>query len=129
MNIKEFANVDSLYRDKNTGKEVEWREYMGRVVKKLGVENIKPYIPYSIKELKEHFDKGDVHFNNTSIERWDKAGGFKQIYNAKSRTMEYLRMPSGLANLLYRNGINCWSPSDMVCILKETARILCEEVK
>ena len=48
MDIKEFANVDSLYRDKTTGKEIEWREYMSRVVKKLGIENIKPYIPYSI---------------------------------------------------------------------------------
>lgn len=29
MDIKEFANVDSFYRDKTTGNEVEWREYMG----------------------------------------------------------------------------------------------------
>lgn len=123
MDIKEFANVDSLYRDKTTGKEVEWREYMGRVINKLGIENIKPYIPYDIKVLKKHFDKGDVHFNNTNLDIWDKAGGFEQISMRK-----YQRTPSGLANLLRSNGINCWSPSDMVCILKETARILCEEV-
>lgn len=129
MNIKEFANVDSFYRDKNTGKEMEWREYMGRVVNKLGIENIKPYIPYDIKVLKEHFDKGDVHFNNTSMEGWDKAGGFIPYINKRTKTMEYLKTPSGLANLLRSNGINCWSPSDMVCILKETARILCDEVK
>ena len=129
MDIKEFANVDSFYRDKTTGNEVEWREYMGRVVKKLGIENIKPYIPYSIEVLKKLFDEGDVHFNNTSMERWDRAGGFIPYINRRSKTMEYQKVPSGLANLLCSNGINCWSPSDMVCILKETARILCEEVK
>lgn len=127
MNIKEFANVDSLYRDKTTGKEIEWREYMGRVVKQLGIENIKPYIPYSINTLKKYFNEGDVHFNNTNIERWDDAGGFKQILNARTKTIEYLKISSGLTNLLHRNGITCYSPSDTVCILKEAARILCEE--
>lgn len=33
MTLKEFANVDSFYRDKTTGKEIEWHEYMGRVIK------------------------------------------------------------------------------------------------
>ena len=128
MDIKEFANVDSFYRDKITGKEVEWHEYMGRVIKKLGIKNIKPYIPYSMNVLKKCLNEGDVHFNNTNLERWDKAGGFRQIYNARSKTIEYLRMSSGLINLLHRNGITCYSSSDTVCILKETARILCEEV-
>lgn len=127
MDIKAFANVDSFYRDKNTGKEVDWHEYMGRVIKKLGIENIKPYIPYSMDTLKKCLNEGDAHFNNTSLERWDNAGGFKQVYNSISRTIEYLKMSSGLTYLLHRNGITCYSPSDTVCILKEAARILCEE--
>lgn len=128
MDIKEFANVNSLYRDRITGKEVKWREYMGRIINKLGIENIRLYIPYSIRVLKECLNEGDVHFNNTNLERWNNAGGFKQIFNARTKTIEYLQMSSGLINLLHRNGITCYSPSDTVCILKEAARILCEEV-
>ena len=127
MDIKEFANVDNFYRDKITGKEVDWHEYMGRVIKKLGIENIKPYIPYSINVLKKYLNEGDVYFNSTNLERWNEAGGFKRVFNARSKTMEYLPIPSGLINLLHRNGITCYSPSDTVCILKEAARILCEE--
>ena len=129
MTLKEFANVDNFYRDKTTGKEIEWHEYMGRVIKKLGVENIKPYMPYNIDVLKKDLNEGDMHLNNTNIERWDRAGGFQQIYNARSRTIEYLRISSGLTDLLHHNGITCYSSADTVCILKETARMLCEEVK
>ena len=129
MNIEEFANVDNFYRDKISGKEVEWREYMVRVVNKLGINNIKPYIPYSMYILKKLFSEGDVHFNNTNLERWDEAGGFRQIYNCRTKTIEFLRMSSGLTCLLHRNGITCYSPSETVCILKEAARILCEEEK
>lgn len=127
MTLKEFANVDSFYRDKTTGKEIEWHEYMGRVIKKLGIENIRPYIPYDIKFLKEYFDKGDVYFNTTDINTWDMAGGYEPYVSLKSQTMEYRHRQSGLSNLLYHNGITCYSPSDTVCILKEAARILCKE--
>ena len=39
MNLKEFANVDSLYRDLDTGHEVEWHDYMARIIGNLGIEN------------------------------------------------------------------------------------------
>ena len=106
MNVKQFANVDSVYRDLDNGNPVEWREYMGRVVNKLGVDNIKPYIPYDLDTLITAY-KGDVHFNNLDIEVWDKAA-------------KYIR------HILHSKGITTYSLSDRVCILKETARILCE---
>lgn len=75
MNLKQFANVDSMYRDLDTGQEVPWHCYMRRVIDKLGLDNIKPYIPYEIDYLKEKL-KEDVHLNNTQLQRWDEAGGF-----------------------------------------------------
>ncbi len=119
MNLKKFANVDSLYRDLNTGQEVPWHDYMRRVIDKLGLDDIKPYIPYEIDYLKEKL-KEDVHLNNTTLQRWDEASGFcfhrgEPYYTA-----------CGLSILFRRNGITCFSPSDGVCVLKEAARILCE---
>ena len=123
MNLKEFANVDSLYRDLNTGQEVEWHDYMARVIGKLGAENIKPYIPYPLSYLKEKL-KDDIHLNNTEITRWDFAGGFISHISPKTKVKVFSFAKSGLAYFLAQNGVTCMSPSECVCILKETARIL-----
>lgn len=126
MNLKQFANVDSLYRDLDTGQEVPWRDYMRRVIGKLGLENIKPYIPYDIEYLKEKL-KEDVHLNNTNMTEWDCAAGYVSYINMITKTKEYHKRPQGgLGNLFVRNGITCFAPSDGVCVLKEAARILCE---
>jgi hypothetical protein len=122
MNLKQFANVDSLYRDLDNGQEVPWHDYMRRVIDKLGLDNIKPYIPYDIEYLKEKL-KEDVHLNNTELQRWDEAGGFwfrngNPYYTA-----------TGLPILFRSNGITCFSPSDGVCVLKEAARMLCEAMQ
>ena len=106
MNIKQFANVDSYLRDLDNGNKLEYREYMGRVVNKIGADNIKPYIPYDIKTLVKAYKK-DIHFNVLHMREWDIAA--EQIHY-----------------VLHRNGITTYSLSDRVCILKETARILCE---
>ena len=107
MNVKQFANVDSVYRDLDNGNPVEWREYMGRVVNKLGIDDIVPYIPYDMETLENAY-KADIHFNTLNIKVWDKAA-------------EQIRP------VLHRKGITAYSLSDRVCILKETARLLCEE--
>lgn len=119
MNLKKFANVDSLYRDLDTGQEVPWRDYMHRVIGKLGIDHIESYIPYDIEDLKEKL-KDDVHLNNTELQAWYEAGGFW----FRNGEMEY--KATGLSRLFVRNGITCFSPSDCVCVLKETARMLCE---
>lgn len=123
MDLKEFGNVDSLYRDLDTGQEVEWHDYMARVIGKLGAENIKPYIPYPLSYLKEKL-KDDIHLNNTEMARWDFAGGFLSDINKKTKVKEYRFAHSGLTYFLAKNGITCMSPAECVCILKETARIL-----
>jgi hypothetical protein len=106
MTLKQFANVDSYLRDLDNGKELEWREYMARVVGKIGIDNIKPYIPHSISFIREKLAK-DENLNNIPLKEWDFA----------AERIHYL---------LHCNGIACYSLSERVCILKEAARILCE---
>lgn len=125
MNLKKFANVDSLYRDLDTGQEVPWCDYMRRVIDKLGLDNIEPHIPYNLETLKEKL-KHDINLNNTDIQMWDMAAGFVPVFNVKAKTMEYKSVNCSLADLFIRNGITCFSPSDGVCVLKEAARMLCE---
>lgn len=124
MNLKEFVNVDSFYRDINTGKKISWEDYMSRVIEKLGIENIKRYIPYEIDYLKEKL-KDDIHLNNTNIRAWDAASGFIPVVNRKTKVQEYKRLHYGIGNLFLDNGITCFSLSDGVCVLKEAARRLC----
>lgn len=126
MTLKQFANVDSWCRDLNTGQEVPWREYMGRVIEKLGIENIKFYIPFEIEYLKEKV-KEDVHFNNTPIKVWDNAAGYASYVNRKIGVQDYTRLRYGVVDLFIHNGITSFSVSDGVCVLKEAARRLCGE--
>lgn len=125
MTLKEFANVNSLYRDLSTKRELEWHEYMRRVIDKLGIDNIKRYIPYDIEYLMEKI-KSDIHLNNTGIERWNVAAGFMSVVDRKTGSQYYKPIPYGIPNLFLANGITTFSPADGVCVLKEAARILCE---
>ena len=124
MNIKQFANVDSFLRDLDTGKEVEWHYYMRRVIDKLGIDNIRPYIPFSIDFLKGKLAE-DEHFNNTKLAAWEWASGFISEVNRKTKALECKPVNGGIAHLFVANGITSFSSSDGVCVLKETARILC----
>lgn len=126
MTLKEFARVDSYYRDLNTGMEMPWREYMYRIIYDLGIEDVAYYIPFGYQLLKEKL-KEDVHLNNTEYSAWLHAAGFKSHINRKTKAEEIIPLHSGLAPFLRFSGITCVSPAECVSILKETARILCEE--
>lgn len=121
MDLKQFANLDSLYRDLDTGREIPYEEYMQRVIDKLGIENIAPYIPFSIPFLKEKFKK-DYYFNNTNLISWERAAGFLTSHFKADVT--YIGM--GIGSLFLLNGINVFSCSDGVSVLKSAARMLCE---
>lgn len=125
MTLKEFAGVDSFYRDIETKKEISHTEYMHRIIDKLGLENIARYIPFDIDCLKEKF-KRDKHFNNTAMQVWDVAAGFIPHINRKTHTLEYNQFHDGLAYLFIDNRITCFSVSEGVSVLKEAAIILCE---
>lgn len=127
MNLKQFANVDHLYRDLETGTELPYREYMRRIIDKLGIENVKRYMPFDLEYLKERF-KQDVYFNNTPMLSWNYAAGFIPYIDKKAKTQKYKQTNTSfdLGGLFVRNGITCFSPSEGVSVLKATARMLCE---
>ena len=68
--------------------------------------------------------KDDIHLNNTEMTRWDFAGGFISHISPKTKVKVFSFAKSGLAYFLAQNGVTCISPSECVCILKETARML-----
>lgn len=109
MNLKEFVNVDSFYRDRSTREPVEYHDYMARVIGKLGLENIKPYIPFDLNLVREKL-KTDEHLNNLRLKDWDNAGYSFLVF-------------------LACKGITTQSASERVCILKEAARMLAREIK
>ena len=124
MNLKEFANVDAFYRDIDTGKILSWREYMWRIIEKLGIEKVKPYIPYGVDHLKEKI-KEDINFNNTKLVTWLAAAGFRSEINKRTQSETIIPLHCGLSTLFVQNGITCFSPADGVSVLKEAARMLC----
>lgn len=126
MTLKEFANITPMFKDVDTGTEVSYEEYMCRVIDKLGLENIAHYIPFDIDYLKEKLKK-DKYFNNTQLQAWDAAAGFIPHISKSTHTLNYSHVHNGLAYLFIANRITCFSVSDGVCVLKEAARILCEE--
>ena len=120
MDLKEFANVDSLYRDIETGEKLTWNEYMERIINKLEINRIEFYIPYGRAYIKEAL-KTDVHLNNTDLRTWDNASGYM---TSQWRSQPPLFLHRGFGQFLIDNKITCFSLSECVCILKETARIL-----
>lgn len=128
MDLKKFANVNAYYKDLDTGREITWNEYMSRVIGKLGLENIKPYIPFPLDLLKEKLKK-DIHLNNTSMAMWDRAAGFSfysKGFPNPHKTADEAHIGGGITALYHRNGITTYSCSEGVCILKEAARRLIE---
>lgn len=107
MTLKEFAGVDSYLRDLNTHRELEWKEYMHKIITKLGIENILLCVPFNLSYLQRAYQKDPI-LNNTSLSEWDRAA-------------------DKLSDLLRRNGVTYVSLSERVCVLKETAILIIEK--
>lgn len=90
------------------------------IVNALGYEDVKQCIPYSLDILKKEFKK-DRHMNGTGMRKWDNAAGFICEYG----TAKYIG--SRLTALYRRIGVDTFSPSDGVCILKCCARMWIKE--
>jgi hypothetical protein len=120
MTLKEFANVDSFYRDLDSGRELKYHEYMNRIITHLGLQNIKQYIPFSIDYLKVKLED-DYNFNNTKMISWDRAAGFI------TRKGDVMYLGGGITDLFFQNGITTFSCAEGVSVLKNAARMLCEK--
>ena len=118
MNIDERLGITWKY-------DIPFREKYGKVVALIGLENLKPLMPEDIETLAKKYEK-DNNLNNIPIERWDAIAGYSAFVDKSGRQL-YRSGNSSLKSLLQKNGINEYSPAQLVCILKEAAAEIVEE--
>lgn len=118
MNINERLGIS--WKD-----DIPHREKYGRVVALIGLENLKPLMPEDVETLAKKYEK-DNALNNIPLKQWDAIAGSSAFIDKSGRQL-YRNDSSSLKNLLLQNGINTYSPADLVCILKEAAREIVEE--
>ncbi len=101
-----------------------YERYYKNVVNRLGLENIRPIIPFTKEELVEAYAiNTSFNTNNTPIRKWNAAAGFSE--NPKSGIITIFG--SKLIMMLKNEGVTSFSPSQLVCILKEAAKMIVEE--
>lgn len=122
MNINEFIGIDSFGKDKQTGFDVGHEEKYQRIIFALGYEEVKKCIPFSRDKIVKAL-KTDKYLNNLSMKLWDAESG---IY-VNNHTGKATITGSRLVELYRKHGINCFSQSDGVCILKNCARMWANE--
>ena len=118
MNINERLGIS--WKD-----DIPHREKYGRVVALIGLDNLRLLMPEDIETLAKKYKK-DNALNNIPLKLWDAIAG-NSAYIDKSGRQLYLSGNSSLKSLLQRNGINEYSPAQLVCILKEAAAEIVEE--
>lgn len=118
MNIDEKLGITS-----NTN--INHREKYGKIVKLIGLDNFKELMPEEPDVLAEKLEQ-DSALNNIKLSRWNAIAG-TYAYIDKSGKQLYMQTDSKLKRLLYRQGITCYSPAELVSILKEAAAEIVEE--
>ena len=91
------------------------------IARLLGFEEVKSCVPFTLDKLIRSY-KNDEHFNNkiTPLSKWDAASGFY----TNNRTGDCGLIGSYLTYLYRQKGVNAYSCSDGVCILKSVARYM-----
>lgn len=82
-------------------------------------------MPGNVETLAKKYEK-DNALNNIPLQQWDAIAGNSAFINKSGRQL-YLSGDSSLKYLLHKNGINEYSPAQLVCILKEAAAEIVEE--
>lgn len=110
-----------------TFKELLSREEIGvtdyskylKVAEYIGFDDVANCIPFDLETLKESYEE-DQNFNTeiTPIRVWNFASGF---YESGTN---YLLIGSDLTELYHKAGINCFSVSNGVSLLKAVAKKL-----
>ena len=91
----------------------------------IGLDNLRLLMPEDVETLAKKYEK-DKNLNNIPLKLWDAIAG-NSTYIDKSGRQLYRNDSSSLKNLLLQNGINTYSPAQLVCILKEAAAEIVEE--
>lgn len=98
---------------------------MRSAVATLGLSNLAPLIPFTKAQIKAALESGDEHLNTLPIKEWDRAAGF--IFTRTDEEEFMHRVPSGLTPLLLQHGINAYSCSQCVSLLKYAAKQIVKE--
>ena len=108
----------------NLTDKMSFKQRYETIVNGLGYEAVKRCIPFSREEITEAL-KTDLYLNNLNIHTWELAADYIPKPDGT-----YDRAPlryDGLQNLCLSNGVDCYSPSELVCILKRCAVMWAEE--
>ena len=121
MTLNEATGIHHCDVD-TTGRELTHREKYTRYINYLGgLDAVKSYIPFEIEYLIPKY-REDRWLNNTPIKTWDEAAGFRCVGPDAIPTYR------GLWNLYRQHGINTASCATGVCMLKEAAAMLIENI-
>lgn len=113
-----MPNIDKVFQFNPF--ETTHQERYNAVINLLGKDKISKFIQRTPEELADAYTK-DEYFNNINIKEWHRWAGIIQQGNS-------YKMSGPLCDLFYTHGITTYSPSDLICTLKECARQIAEEV-
>lgn len=94
---------------------------MNNAINVLGLDALAQLVPFTVDEVKAALAAGDTALNTLPIKKWDMASGF--IINGN----HVQPIPCQLSALLSQHGIDAWSPSQCVSLLKTVARLIAEK--
>ena len=95
-------------------------EIMSHAIEDLGYEELKACVPYSLEEIRKALAKGDEYLNTLPMSAWDTASGFRCVTTKYDQN--YYPIWSKLTDLYKSHGLNAWSCSEGVSVLKTVAR-------
>jgi len=95
-------------------KNPEFNEGYEKLIELIGLEAIIPYIPATKEEVKEAAQISRS-LNSIPLSKWDRAAG----YSVEGTIVT--KLSHGARRLLLDNGINCYSLSECISLLKHAA--------
>lgn len=96
-------------------KNPSFNERMDKLVEYIGIDSIIPFIPARKDEIRTALENNDTALNTIPLSRWDRAAGYS-VEGTRVTNLGY-----GVNRLLIANGINCYSLSECVSLLKHAA--------
>lgn len=128
MTLQAAIGVKYCDIDIKTGARLSHSEVYGRAIELLGgLDVVARFIPFLVDILRKKV-KEDPFLNNTPMNKWDRASGFRcGVFGNAHRQGYYCQfIGGGIWELYHKHGITSASCADGVCILKEAARRLIE---
>lgn len=95
-------------------KNPSFNERMDKLVEYIGIDSIIPYIPATKEEVKEAAQISKS-LNSIPLSKWDRAAGYS-VEGVRVTNCGY-----GANRLFITSGINCYSLSECVSLLKHAA--------